>query len=327
MGLNLHYKDHINWVPIPDWSRFFIKLGELLAKRCNENKRWTVALALPTTGYVAPFIGVGILTSIVSKSSSDELLEAHFQMLASLERYTFVWYRKNKRLLKANFLGVVDFEGEQRLLIQTQSTKAGGLTEYISKKDALDIQINENKSSRLPKNQLGRTVITEFPLADTVFGLHSRELLKRSETKLCFVGRREQLESEITKTIIATPQDNQYLKGTLNELLRIRQFQHTVDSYQSQFLSSQARKNENELCLSDGSIVIYSGSNGYLNWKEDFLSLNSVVILDRSEPQFEHAIEEINNRYIEVNRMTTSNLDLGVVPAGIELLFWEEVRG
>ncbi|MBY0204670.1 hypothetical protein [Paenibacillus cucumis (ex Kampfer et al. 2016)] len=324
MGLNLYYKDHINWVPIPEWSRFFIKLGELLADRCNENKRWTAALALPTTDYVAPFVGLGILTSIVSKSSSDELVEAHFQMLASLERYTFVWYRKNKRLLKANFLGIADFEGEQRLLIQTQSINAGGLTEYISKKDALDIQISTNKSSRLPKNQLGRTVITEFPLADAVFGLHSRELLKQSETKLCFVGRREQLESETTKTVISIPKENLFLKGTLNELLRIRQFQHTVDSYQSQFLSSQAKKNENEIYLSDGPIMIYSGSNGYLNWKEDFLCLNSVVILDRSEPQFVYAIEEINNRYIEVNRMTTSNLDLGIVPGGIELLFWEE---
>ncbi|WP_152547840.1 hypothetical protein [Paenibacillus ehimensis] len=322
----MYYKDAGNWLPLPAWSSFFISLGGKLAKRSYENKRWTVALALPTKAYIAPFIGVGVLSSIFMKSSPNDLLEAHFQTLASLEKYTFVWYRKNKRVLKAKFLGVADFKGEQRLLIQIQSTEAGGLTEYISKKDALDVQINPNQSSRLPNNQRGRTVTTHSPLADTIFGVHSQMLLKQSETKLCFVGGKEQLESEITKALFAVPEGGQFIRGTLNDLLRIRQFQQNIDPYQSEFISSQARNNETEISLNPSSIVIYSGSNGYLNWKEDFLYKNSVIILDRVEPQFELAAEEVNNRYIQSNRITSSELDLGIMPGGIELLYWEEER-
>lgn len=326
MGLNMYYKDTGRWLPIPTWSSFFISLGETLAKRSNENKRWTVALALPTKAFIAPFIGIGVLYSIFMKSSPNDLLEAHFQTLASLEKYTFVWYRKNKRVLKAKFLGVADFQGEQRLLIQTQSTEAGGLTEYISKKDALDVQISPNQSSRLPNNQRGRTVTTQSPLTDIIFGAHSQALLKQSETKLCFVGGKEQLESEITEAQFAVPEGDQFIRGTLNDLLRIRQFQQSVDPYQSEFVSSQARNNETEFSLNSSSIVIYCGSNGYLNWKEDFLYKNSVIILDRVEPQFELAAEEVNNQYIQSNRITSSELDLGVMPGGIELLYWEEER-
>lgn len=310
---------------MPAWSNFFINLGEELAKRSNENKRWTAALSLPTKAYIAPFIGVGIVSSIFINSSPDGLLEAHFQTIASLEQYTPVLYRKNKRVLKAEFLGVADYQGEQRLLIKTQSTQAGGLTEYISKKNALDVQINLNQSSRLPNNQRGRTVTIESPLADTIFGVHSNALLKQSETKLCFVGGKEQLESEMKKAQFAVLEGNQFIRGTLNDLLRIRQFQHTVDPYQSEFVSSQARNSETELSLNPSSIVIYSGSNGYLNWIEDFLYKNSVIILDRSEPQFEIAVEEVNSRYIQSNRITSSELDLGTMPGGIELLYWEEV--
>lgn len=324
MGLNMYYKDTGRWLPIPSWSSFFISLGETLAKRSNENKRWTVALALPTKAFIAPFIGIGVLYSIFMKSSPNDLLEAHFQTLASLEKYTFVWYRKNKRVLKAKFLGVADFQGEQRLLIQTQSTEAGGLTEYISKKDALDVQISPNQSSRLPNNQRGRTVTTQSPLTDIIFGVHSQALLKQSETKLCFVGGKKQLESEIMQAQFAVPEGDQFIRGTLNDLLRIRQFQQSVDSYQSEFVSSQARNNETEFSLNPSSIVIYCGSNGYLNWKEDFLYKNSVIILDRVEPQFELAAEEVNNQYIQSNRITSSELDLGVMPGGIELLYWEE---
>lgn len=326
MGLNMYYKDAGSWVQIPAWSSFFISLGEKLANRSCENKRWTVALALPTKAYIAPFIGVGVLSSIFMKSSPNDVLEAHFQTLTSLEKYTFVWYRKNKRVLKAKYLGVTDFQGEQRLLIQTQSTEAGGLTEYILKKDALDVQISSNQGSRLPNNQRGRTVTTQSPLSNIIFGAHSQELLKQSETKLCFVGGREQLESEITKTQFAVPEREQYIRGTLNDLLRIRQFQQSVDPYQSEFVSSQARNNETELNLNPSSIVIYCGSNGYLNWKEDFLYKNSVIILDRVEPQFELAAEEVNNQFIQSNRITSSELDLGEMPGGIELLYWEEER-
>ncbi|MBY0011630.1 hypothetical protein [Paenibacillus typhae] len=324
MGLKMYYKDTGGWFIIPDWSYFFIDLGKELACRNTENKRWTAALTLPAKEYIAPFIGVGILSSIFMGSSFNDLMEEHFRNLSLLEKNTPVWYRKNKRVLKAVFLGTTDFEGEQRLLIQTQSTKAGGLTEYISKKDALEIQLNPNENQRLPKNQKGRSMTAESPLTDAVFGLRSQALLKQSKTRICFVGGREQFEDEITRKMFAVYEDNQMIKGSLNDLLRVRQFQYSVDPYQSQFVSSLARKNEIDLNMDPASIVVYSGSNGYLNWKEDFLYTNSVVILDRSEPQFESAVEEVNNRYIQSNKKPYSRLNLGVIPGGIELLYWEE---
>lgn len=327
MGIkNLYYKDAGDWVQIPIWVSFFISLGGKLAELIKERTKWTLALTVPTKAYVAPFIGLGILSSVFMKSSPDDLLEGHFQMLASLEKGTFVWYRKKQRVLKAKFLGITIFQGEQRLLVQIQSTKAGGLTEYISKKDVLDIQINPNQSSQLPKNQRGRTINSESQFANAVFGIHSQSLQKRSETKICFVGGREQFENEIGKTIFAVHEDKRYVKGTLNELLRIRQFLNTVDPYQSQFVSSLARKNEIDLSLNLDTVVIYSGSNSYLNWKENFLSENSVIILDRSEPQFGPAVEEVNNRYIESNYKTFSDLGLESMPGGLELIFWEEAR-
>lgn len=126
--------------------------------------------------------------------------------------------------------------------------------------------------------------------------------------------------------MFAIYEDNQMIKGSLNDLLRVRQFQHSVDPYQSQFVSSLARKNETDLNLTSTSIVIYSGSNGFLNWKEDFQYTNSIVVLDRSEPQFEFAVEEINNKYIQSNRTPFLKLDLEAMPGGIELLYWEETR-
>ncbi|MEK3968413.1 hypothetical protein [Paenibacillus sp. FSL H7-0323] len=327
MELEMYYKEDTGgWFLIPDWSTFFINLGKELALRNTGNKRWTAALTLPAKEYIASFIGVGILSSVFIKSSADDLLEDHFQNISSLEKYTPVWYRKNKRILKAVFLGVADFQGEQRLLIQTQSTKAGGLTEYISKKNALEIQLNPNEKQRLPNNQKGRFMTVESRLTDAVFGVHSQALLKQPKTRICFVGGKEQLESEITTRMFAIYEDNQMIKGSLNDLLRVRQFQHSVDPYQSQFVSSLARKNETDLNLTSTSIVIYSGSNGFLNWKEDFQYTNSIVVLDRSEPQFEFAVEEINNKYIQSNRTPFLKLDLEAMPGGIELLYWEETR-
>lgn len=326
MEQEIYYKDSGGWFLIPDWSTFFINLGKELALRNTGNKIWTAALTLPAKEYIAPFIGVGILSSLFMKSSSDDLLEDHFQKISSLEKHTPIWYRKNKRVLKAVFLGVGDFQGEQRLLIQTQSTKAGGLTEYIPKENALEIQLNPNENQRLPNNQKGRAMAEESRLTDVVFGVHSQALLKQPKTRICFLGGKEQLESEITTRMFAVYEDNQMIKGSLNDLLRVRQFQQSVVPYQSQFLSSLSRKSETDLNLTSTSIVIYSGSNGFLNWKEDFQYTNSIVVLDRSEPQFEFAVEEINNKFIQSDRIPFSKLELGPMPGGIELLYWEETR-
>jgi len=324
LGLNLYYKDSGRWIPIPEWSNFLINLGNKLAKRINDNNRWTMALAFPTKLFSAPFIGIGLLYSIFMNTSPENMLDTHFHKLASLEKNTFVWYRKKNRVLKAKLLGVTHFQGERWLLIQTQSKSAGGLTEYVSKKDALNIQLNPNQSLRLPNNQRGRTVTTASRLADIIFGVHSQALLKQSETKLCIVGDREQIESEVTKNQFGVYMNNQFIKGTLNDILRVRQFLNTIDPYQSQFVSSLARNLETDLSLNPTSVVIYSGSNSFLNRRRDFSSQNSVIILDRSEPQFEFAVEEVNNGYIESPREDTFSLELGELPRGIEMLYWEE---
>lgn len=326
MGLNLYYKDVGGWIPLPDWSVFFISLGEKLSWRLGKNKKWTVALALPARAYIAPFIGVGILSSIFKIHSPSDLLSDHFQTLASLEKNTSVLYRKNSRILKGKYLGVADFQGEKRLLIQIQSAQAGGLTEYIAKKNALNIQVNPNQNQRLPSNQRGRKMTkNDSRLTNAFFGLHSQIFLRQSRTRICFVGGKE-FEREVTKNMFAVCSDNQMIQGSLNDLLRVKQFQHKFDPYQSQFVSSAARsKNIATLNLSPDSIVVYSGSNGYLNWKESLLRTNSIIILDRSDAQFEIAFEEINNSYIQSSRIPTTAIELGKVPAGIEILYWEQI--
>jgi hypothetical protein len=326
LGLGLHYRSEGGWHPLPTWAYFFIRLGEQIAERVRESNRSTTAISLPTKAFIAPLIGIGILSYTSRQISIEQLLEVHFRTIGSLEVNTLVWYRKNNRVIKAKFLGVTEFQGEQRLVIQIQSSEAGRLSEYVRKKDAFRIQISQNQGFRLPNNQQGRQVVAESPFSRVLLGEQYLEVMKNPDTKVCFIGIKDQFENEIMKTVYSVRQDDDFLRGTLNDVLRVKQFLNNLEPYQTEFLSSLARRNESELRLGPDTVVIYSGSIGYLHWKEDYKASNVVVLLDRSEPQFELAVAEINNMYVESNRFSSVVFDLGEIPKGIELLYWEETR-
>lgn len=319
MGLNLHFNDSGEWIKIPKWCLFFISLGEKIGSDLDRRQKLNMVVTVPTKAYVAPFIGVGILLSHINKSSSNEIFEKHFKELKSLKKNTPVLYRRDSRVLKGLYSGVTNFQGEKHILVRTQSNKAGGLTYYVPKKDALNIQIAPEGNKELPKNQKGRKESVDFVFSDAVYGKKSRVFLKQSKPRICFIAGKE-FEYEVKNEKFSIINKN--IVGTLNDLLRIKQFQKKIDFYQSQYISIFSRKRNVELDITDETIVIYSGSSGYLKWKGKFDHLSSVIILDRSDTQFELAVTEINNLYILSNERTSVTIDLEDIPNGIELMYW-----
>ncbi len=125
------YTDGPNWRPLPEWMRFFLQLGRLLVEVSVPNARLIVGVTVPTRAYAAVLASTGVVLARAdlalgpSRSASN-----HFDYLASLPLGTSVSWHTTKATKKVGWTaGVREFGGRRLLMIQTQPSDKGGLTE------------------------------------------------------------------------------------------------------------------------------------------------------------------------------------------------------
>src|SRR5688572_27619448 len=56
---HIHFRSSL-WLPIPDWSRFFIDLGAAVARRHEESPRLVAAVVVPTRAFAAGLSAAGV---------------------------------------------------------------------------------------------------------------------------------------------------------------------------------------------------------------------------------------------------------------------------
>ena len=134
------------------------------------------------------------------------------------------------------------------------------------------------------------------------------------------IGPKSILRKEITEEIFATRNG---VKGTLQEILRTKNFQNTTAAYRSIIVSDRIKFEPDHSKLQDPPLAIFDGSQGYLKWRNFWKKSSWIVILDRTENQFESAVEQITKEYIQIRVERKSEIRLGNIPKGIEVMVFQ----
>ncbi len=110
--------------------------------------------------------------------------------------------------------------------------------------------------------------------------------------------------------------------GYLQEILRIRQFSGANTSYRTQCVSSANITPEKEIGTRTPPIVVFDGAIAYVKLGHKWQSAHQVVLLDRTERQFNDAAELLNQNY--TYRLVDGFKFPIHIPNGIEMMVYRD---
>jgi hypothetical protein len=317
----IHYQDNQQWLPLPGWAKFFWALGESLASTKFENRRFTVALALPIRSYAAAFIGAGFsYANLLLDSYGDA---EYIEFIYSLPEGTSVKFFENGKVKKAIKKELHEYNGILHVGIQIEN----GTTKYFHPANVRKIEVTDKTYNHLPNSQKGYSVIPPSELLNSLLQEKSSEYVYRTKVDGVVVGSRNTLKEEALLSLSVLPKEGKegFLQGKLQDLFRVVGFNPPNTGHRFLLQTSNSYDYDNEVIPRDSfkpdSVVIFDGALGFAKSREMYKNKNWVVILDHTEANFLNAIAQINQEYLYRSDSTMRVL-LPELPNGMEMMFF-----
>jgi hypothetical protein len=272
-------------IPLPEWARFLVNLGQLLAKFESAQDRIIASLVMPTRALAAALILVGVVIERSSSRVTSIDSKAHFERLRRLPLGTPLIFFDNGKRKRALFQGECINTGEVCLRVQTQGYDkrgAGGLVHFVNCRAAGQIfAAPADADWRLPKSQRGRAVLGSNSLLRLLLkGVDPYEFAATSRLEGAVLGVVRLIRSEVEQTRLAVT-EKPWLTGTLQDVIRLRKFNSSpADGYRSDILPIDRRTLPEIDNTTNPQVVIFDGSNSLIRWRHRWGKTNWCVILD-----------------------------------------------
>ena len=218
-------------------------------------------------------------------------------------------------------------DGQVYVKVRVQNEDGGNLTWFVQEDKAFSLKISDEKFHHLPKKQTGRKFISNREFLDhAIPDINIGDLTVNSRCECAIVGRLGVLKSEVKEECFGVAiQDGGFVAGSLQDILRIRQFLVREEAYCSvvlKYIGEDIPEFENG---EEPYVTIFDGASGYLRTRDNFRNPHSIVVLDRTEPLFQEGATAVDGDYLK--RAGDGNIDeLVAPPTGVEMVFFEEDR-
>jgi hypothetical protein len=334
--LNLFYESNGEWLSLPGWGQFFLKLGEITAASLSDaGSRRITGIAVPTRNFAAALVSAGIVSKRSALAINGPNSEEHFRLLWRLPigtHVTLLCQDKGENIRCRGILnsfGVHEVDGSPRIGVQVHRRDAGGATHFVSARDSLRIELLSKQPRELPGRQAGRRIAPISAFARHFFnGRQADSIPLHSCLECVLVGRKSLLREEITDTrFAANSGDDRFEQGTLQDVLRLGEFMSEGKTFRSDVVSASGRSGVALADSGEPPIIVFDGSAGFLKFRDHWRNASWIVILDRTELGFEQAADLFNQEFLKARPNVTDQFGTLNIPAGVELLSYQEERG
>ncbi|HDY99882.1 MAG TPA: hypothetical protein ENH52_00235 [Nitrospirae bacterium] len=323
----LCYFDEDQWIEVPEWGSFYIDLGFSIPDIQNLKDRSIIGLAVPTRAFCASLIASGIVLSRSKKASGNSGDSDYFEFFKTLNKGTPILYRLGKNGYKGFFEGIYYEDEEPRVRVKVKKGKQEISTAEMSLKEAGNrICVNGDKKD-LNKTSSGRRLSYKGDFLESCLDeTDPFKFTAKSYLECVIYGRINTLREEIKETPFAFKLSNEeYKQGILQDILRVRKFMGEGSAYRSNIFPVE-REALQTIQSRSLTVVIFDGATGFLKWRDYLRGFDWIVILDRTEPYFHDAIDQLNQEYIE-NRISEKKLEnVTSLPPGVEMVVFQEGR-
>lgn len=310
------------WISLPNWGEFLIKLGYQVAQQPNKHERLIVGIAVPTRAYGAALTSLGIVLGR-STSSDKVTVEEHFQSLCNMPKDTPITFQKNAKIYKGILLGCEKLHGEHGIWIKLETSSK----EWKPFKDTIYIKkaLNEDldKPLVLRNRQSGKNIRFAHDFIVSLVGQNNLQSFFNGTNFDCAIlGYTNILRNEILNTELSILENFKHNVGKLQDILRVRKFMGAGQPYHTNVFRMDGKKPPRR---SDTPpyVTIFDGAAGFLKWRDNWRSSHWIAIFDRTEPNFDLAIDLFNQEYIK-NHTNNTSLEIDYLPTNCELMAYKE---
>ena len=313
----MKYSHNGSFYPLPEWGNFFISLGNTISQIVECDTQFIVALSVPSRTFCTTLISLGYIANRVTSASYADY-SSHANFLKSLPQKTPVILRiEIGKKFKGLLVKYCQRGGQNGFIVKTDERNS---TEwFIREEDSKKIDpLNIAEEFKLPDSQKGRPISTRSKFSTTLLGNSGADnLISSTVFEEVIIGPKSLLKNEITEETFSTSNG---VQGTLQEILRTKNFQTPTAAYRTIIVSDRIRFEPDHSRIQDPPLAVFDGTQGYLKWRNFWKKSNWVVVLDRTENQFEPAIEQLTKDYVQNRIDKDVELDIDHIPDGIEIM-------
>ncbi|MGO8879154.1 MAG: hypothetical protein ACLPVO_07560 [Desulfomonilaceae bacterium] len=314
-----------SWELMPNWAEFFVDLGAALASVETDSESLVLAVATPTRAFAANLIALGIVSARSDIGHQGYTTDQHFERLCNLKPGAIVQCLEKEKKYRCEFLGIETREDGEFVKVKLHRVKNEGLR-LIPKKYCHKVilsdgvqQIDRATSRKLDIIQ--RPNFTKHFL-DTVSPMDFA-LQQRLECQI--IGRQNILSLEARSDVFAVKDEGKLETGNLNDVLRVKNMIRTGDPFRTEIFT--ARNGDHLETKNDiPHVTIYDGAYGFLKFGSDNKRPIRVAVLDRTEPNFSVASQNISDMFVNRRTREVEFRLNNYLPTGIEILAFMEAQ-
>ncbi len=320
-SINLFYEGSTSWIPLPCWAHFFMDVGIAVATHEKIHKRTVVGLALPARPYVASLVAFGVTMGKFATINRDVEAAMRFQRLCELKSNTPLFYRKNGKLTKVFFDGLEEIDGETKLRLSTKGERY-----WITSKQVLQVEFPAKDFSALLKRPSRRVSAHPSQFLLSLFDTETATaIVSQSSLDSLTIGSLHRLQEEIQNWPIAMKTEAGFVRGLLQDVIRVRRFSKGAETYRSEIYHVNSKACGN-IGQEIPAVVIFESGAGFLKGRDSWRQSNWVVLFDETEAEFDIAVRAFNDEYITSPADDRELPGFPVIPAYIPTSMYQEVR-
>lgn len=300
-AINIIDQDDDSTHPIPGWAKFHYALGAFTASQSVDGMRKFIALSVPTRHFCSSLVATGVISHLAHIFGEDDLSkESYFRRLLDLPEGTGIIRRdpvSQKITHRGKSMRPAGPEDEGYFRLQTyKGTKKQDPAISLLNIDICWAQIEIDPSTEYKLPIANRTIFADdgTNFRSYLFGDVSTEnFYKDSSTVVCqIIGERNTLEKEIAGENFRVQKSD--AQGSFQDIIRTDRLDKNL-GYKTQLLSdrSEPQTTDNE----PANVVIFDGARSFTKWKYFFTKSSIVVILDRTDMNYEEGILSVNQEY------------------------------
>lgn len=331
---NIYFSENNAFVAMPAWGKFFINIGRWIAEKTSQNSRYVIGLSIPVRNYAAALTAFGVVQAKSVNYQINISNQAKFDKFCNLRNGRRVLFNyNNNEWIEAVFDGVCKDYKDPLLKIKVKSNNYANkrskqtepdTTHFVSKQDINKITLFHNPAiNNIAYKKTQTITVNEFLncCLNTNCGIH---VYTKAKLDCYLIGNIKILKDEITKAKFAYSSNNKFKIGTLQDVLRVRNFLQPSDiyAYTTEVVSSFS--NTLPVFTEIPYVTIFDGASGFIKWRDNCYDSNQIVLLERTEKRFEEAVNIINYEYI--NRVNTEKIkNFPSPPPGVEIIVYQRV--
>lgn len=301
--------------PLPSWCRAYGEIGQRVAAYDCTNRCLRVALAVPTRAYAALFVALGVVMAQALHLKKQDN-EAYFDMLCGLPIGTQISYDENGKRYRAYVKSVDEKYGCQYLCIALDGEEARWVPLALCQQ--VIVTANTEEGGEIPERKYARRIPddSEKFVGAAITDVDIKNFCRNSRLETLIVGVKALLKEELTVPLYVHD-----VKGTPQDILRVQHLLKPEQGYRSRVYTDRHNKGHRKEIP---HVTFFDGANGFLAWRDQWQASRQIVILDKTEPRFTEAVDELNREYMtRANEQSLMPFDF---PDAVECMVFETVK-